>query len=156
MKAENINAFIKASTDVLGQIAGLTFKLGKVYMKNDGFKPPEISILIGITGDLKGRAVLSMNRSIGLKIVSSMMGGMEVKEFDEISKSALSEVGNMVMGNAATNLSSQEIKVDITPPTLMIGESFSIHTSGNKLITIPLETQYGTIELGVAVEEITK
>ncbi|QUH22151.1 chemotaxis protein CheX [Alkaliphilus sp. B6464] len=151
MKVEHINPFVKASTDILSQMAGLTCKLGKIYIKNETFNAPDVSILIGITGDLKGRAVLNMNKLLGLKIASHMMGGIDIQAFDEISRSALAEIGNMIMGNSATHLSSEGTIIDITPPTIIFGDSLLIHTSDSKPITIPLESQHGKIELDIAV-----
>ena len=46
-----------------------------------------------------------------------MMMGMPVTALDDMSASAINELGNMMMGNAATILSTKGIAMDITPPT---------------------------------------
>ena len=42
-------------------------------------------------------------------LCASMMMGMPVAEIDDMAKSALSELGNMIMGNAATLLSNSNL-----------------------------------------------
>ncbi len=44
--------------------------------------------------------------------------GMPVTELDDMATSAISELGNMIMGNAATIFSTKGIVIDITPPTV--------------------------------------
>jgi chemotaxis protein CheX len=56
---------------------------------------------------------------------------------DELSKSAIGELGNMIMGNAATIFSTKGIGIDITPPVLAIG-NMSISNLQLKNICIPL------------------
>ncbi len=47
--------------------------------------------------------------------------GMPVTELDDMAMSAISELGNMIMGNAATIFSTKGIVIDITPPTVCRG-----------------------------------
>jgi chemotaxis protein CheX len=87
-------------------------------------------------------------------IASVMMGGMPVDEFDEISRSAVSEMGNMIMGNTSTLFANQSVNIDITPPSLLTGEKIEL---SNKISTIvvPLELEgLGTISINVAAEEV--
>ena len=55
-------------------------------------------------------------------MIASKMMYMEVKELDEISTSAICELGNMIMGNASTAFSVKNIGIDITPPTMCEGD----------------------------------
>lgn len=153
MNADLINPFIKASRDILQQMANIPSELGKVYVKDASFDAPNVTILIGLTGEMKGQVVIGMSEDMAKKIASNMMGGMPVETLDEIAKSAISELGNMVLGNTATLLYNIGIKIDITPPTLLIGEKLSISTISTKTITIPLNTDYGIIELDIAIKE---
>lgn len=138
MNIEYINPFIEASQTVLKQIAFLDAKLGSVYLKTAPYRSEDIIILIGLTGKIRGQAIFSMNRELGMKIASCMMMGMEVTELDELSKSAISELANMIMGNAATLLYNRGINVEITPPSLLLGENMQITPSRMKTICVPL------------------
>lgn len=153
MKAEYINPFIKASKEILTQMTQIDFQVGKPTLKSSPFSANNIIILIGITGDIKGQAILSLDKSMALNVVSKMMGGMEVKELDAISKSALSELGNMILGNSATLLFNAGVKVDITPPTLMIGDNLSVSSDQTQVINVPLEGDGAVIDLNIFIKE---
>lgn len=153
MKAEYINPFIKASVDILTQMTQAQFQVGKPALKGSPCSTHNIVILIGITGDIKGQAMLSFDESVALHIVSRMMGGMEITTLDEIGKSALSELGNMILGNSATLLFNAGVQVDITPPTLMMGNNLSISTDQMQTICVPIETEGKKIELNIFVKE---
>lgn len=84
-------------------------------------KGRDICVLIGIIGNLNGQVFLSMDAETGKVLASEMLGGMEITEVDELVISAVSELCNMIMGNACSNISSGE-PVDITPPTVISDE----------------------------------
>jgi chemotaxis protein CheX len=153
MNIEYINPFIEASQTVLKQIASLDAKLGKVYIKDSPYKSEDLIIMVGLTGKIRGQAIFSMTRSLGMSIASSMMMGMPVTEFDELSKSAISELANMILGNAATLLYNRGFNIDITPPSLLMGENLQITPNKMKTICIPLViNDQDKIELDVSME----
>ncbi len=153
MNIEYINPFIEASQTVLKQIASMEATLGKVYLKTAPYKSEDIIIMVGLTGKMRGQANFSMSRRLGLKIASCMMMGMPVTEFDDISKSAISEMANMIMGNAATILYNRGINIDITPPSLVLGENMLVTPSKMKTICIPMLVGEDKIELDISTEE---
>ena len=145
MKVEYINPFIQASQMVLKSIADIDSSLGKVYMKISPYTSDTVAIVIGLMGDIRGQVIFSMNRSAACKIASAMMMGMPVNKLDEISKSAVTEAANMILGNAATILYRKGVKIDITPPTLFMGDDMQISTPKMKTVCVPLITSSGEI-----------
>lgn len=81
----------------------------------------QIDVIIGLAGEVKGNIVLGLTKNITLRIVSGMMGGMEVSELDEIALSGISEFVNMLGGSTVTKLQTDSF-VDITPPTVIMSE----------------------------------
>lgn len=153
MNIEYINPFIEASQTVLKQIASLDARLGKVYLKNSPYRSDDIVIMIGLTGKIRGQAIFSMNVEFAKKISSCMMMGMPVTEFDELSRSAISELANMIMGNAATILYNRGTNVEITPPSLLVGENMQITSGKMKTICVPLLIgENDKIELDICTE----
>lgn len=153
MKAEYVNAFIKASTEVLNNFVSDKFSVGRPYIRNNPFPTKEIVIILGITGDIKGQAVFSLTENIAKAIASGMMMGMPVEEMDEMAKSALSELGNMIMGNSATLLFNLGVKIDITPPSLVKGQAIEISSSGIETICVPLVSANGEIEFDIGIKK---
>ena len=117
INAEHINTFLMAASKVISETCNLTPKVGKPYIRNNTFTSDSIVIMIGVTGEMQGQVMLAFKKPVALTIASKMMF-MEVKELDEISTSAICELGNMIMGNASTAFSVKNIGIDITPPTM--------------------------------------
>lgn len=153
MNIEYINPFIEASQTVLKQIANIEARLGKVYLKTAPYKSEDIIIMVGLTGTIRGQAIFSMSKKLAMSIASSMMFGMPVTEFDEISKSAISELTNMILGNTATLLYNRGASIEITPPSLLMGENLQISPNKMKTVCVPLLLNNGdAIELDISVE----
>lgn len=152
MNAKYINPFIEASRTVIKTVANIDVSLGKIYLKTSPYSSETIVIIVGLMGHLQGQVIFSMDKSVGFKIASAMMMGMTVKELDEMSKSAIAESANMILGNAATILYSEGVKIEITPPSLMMGDNIQISTPKMKTLCVPLNlSSGGTIELDIAM-----
>lgn len=154
MKAEYINPFITASTSIINQTTGLNIKPGSVYVKNTPYKGDNVLVMIGLTGQITGNVVISFEMAAACNIASAMMMGMPVPELDDISKSAISELCNMIMGNAAIVFSQNGVIVDITPPTLLIGENMMLSVHKSVIICVPLLLEDGSkLEIDISYVE---
>jgi len=153
VKVEYINAFIKAATEVLNNFVTDKFTVGKPSVRQNPFPTKEIVIILGITGEIKGQAVFSLSEEMARTIASGMMMGMPVPEIDEMAKSALSELGNMIMGNSATLLFNQGVQIDITPPSLVRGNSIEISSAGMETILVPLNSALGDVEFDIGIKQ---
>ncbi|MCR4436456.1 MAG: chemotaxis protein CheX [Clostridiales bacterium] len=154
MNVEYINPFIEASQTVLKSIANIDSSIGKVYLRTSSYSSDTLAIVIGLIGDIRGQIIFSMNRAVACKIASAMMMGMPVYELDEVSKSAVAEAANMILGNAATLLYRKGVKTDITPPSLFMGDDMQVFSPKMKTICVPLNISSNeTIELDIAAVE---
>jgi chemotaxis protein CheX len=149
MKAEYINPFLESARFVIEQVANIRPATGKLGIKELKFVENYIWIQIGMTGQMQGDIVFGLAEDVALRMVSAMMGGYVITEMDEMGKSAISELGNMISGNASTMLFNQGVRVDITPPKIV--------QSGNadgfvakRALTIPLIME-GIGELDIQV-----
>ena len=113
-----------------------------------------MAIIVGVTGKIKGQVTFSISREIACKIASCMMMGMPVKELDEMSKSALAELGNMIMGNTATIFYGKGLQIDITPPSILTGDNMQFSTNGTQTVTVPIILSIGgSINIDVSFME---
>lgn len=152
MKVEYINPFVTATFEILKAVADLNPKRGKLILKTEAIPSFGVSVLVGVVGEVKGQVVYSLSEETGKKISSAMMMGMPVDAFDEMAKSAVSELANMITGNASTQLASLGLTIDISPPTLVTGTNIHIATSNSQTIVIPVETELGVFEINVSLE----
>jgi chemotaxis protein CheY-P-specific phosphatase CheC len=72
-----------------------------------------------------------------LKIVSAMMGGTPVSSLGSLEQSAISELANMICGNAMSFFSQEGISLDITPPTLIMGQQIEISAVKMRVLSVP-------------------
>jgi len=145
-KVEYINPFLLASSQVINMVCQIQTKVGKPYLRSNSYDEDLISIEIGIVGEIKGRAIMVFSMDTACFIASKMMM-MPIQELDEISRSAISELGNMIMGNTATILANESIGIDITPPTMRNGKC---EIDGPN-ICIPIHLEDHILEINVSV-----
>ncbi|WP_438347179.1 chemotaxis protein CheX [Paenibacillus sp. FA6] len=138
MKAEIINPFLESARVVIEQVIQVSPSTGILAIKTIEFVKGDIWIQVGMTGQLSGNIVFGLKETVALKIVSVMMGGFVLTEMDEMGQSAISELGNMISGNASTILSNQGVTVDITPPKIVTPENNSMILT-KKALSIPLK-----------------
>jgi chemotaxis protein CheX len=154
LNVEYINPFINVSINLVQMVCNIKAERGQIFVKNSTFMAENVVIIIGIAGEFKGQVFFSMDESTACKIASSMMFGMEVNALEDMAKSAIAELGNMIMGNVSTEFSNSGIKIDITPPTVLVGSDIAVSTKGVKTICVPLIMEgIGKIEIDVAVTE---
>jgi len=137
MKAEYINPFLESARIVIEQVVNIRPATGQLGIKDVKFVDDYIWIQIGMSGQMNGDIVFGLSEDVALRLISAMMGGFQISELDEIGKSAISELGNMISGNASTMLFNQGVKVDITPPKVMMSAQAAGFTP-KKALTIPL------------------
>ena len=94
-----------------------------------------------------------MDRSVALAVATAMMQGKKITEFDEIAKSAVAEMGNILTGNATTNLSSVGLACLITPPTIIEGKDVRVTTMDMTTISIPLYSKLGDVDVDISLKE---
>jgi len=152
MNVEYINPFTQATFDVLTMIGSFEPKLGKPSVKSDALLSVGVVIVVGIIGEVKGQVCYSFTEDTARAIASTMMMGMPVDTFDEMAKSAVSELTNMISGNASTGIAAKGFNIDISPPTLITGENVKIASNVKMSLLIPVTTTAGTIEIIVSLE----
>lgn len=151
MKAEYINPFLESARMVIEQMIQIRPSTGKLSLKDIKFVDHHMWIQIGISGQMNGDIIFGLSESVALRIISAMMGGFTITEIDEMGKSAISELGNMISGNASTLLYNQGVKVDITPPQLVLAEN-TAGFSTKRALTIPITIgDIGELDIQVIV-----
>lgn len=154
MNLEYIDPFILASKDMLAQVANEKTDIGKLFLRDSSFIGDNVIIIIGIAGGLKGQVIFNLCSEAACNIASRMMCGMPVTHLDEIAKSAIGELANMISGNAATIFASKQMELDITPPTVMIGNNIEISTTKSNSVCVPLVMESGRcFEINVSLSE---
>ena len=156
MKAEYINPFISSLVEVLEQyVEDIEFERGELDVIEQPTETLGTMTLVGISGDLQGRVLYIMNRPAAVSI-AEIMNGEDFPGLNEMVRSTIQELCNIVSGNAATKLrqAADDKTIDLTPPSMVVGTDTEISDNINgKLLEVPLETNYGDILVNLAVKE---
>lgn len=137
LDVNHINPFLQSCVTIFDTAAQTKLAVGKPAVASLTFTDYIFALQVGLTGDLKGQVLLVTSSDNAKAIASKMMFGMPVTELDDMSCSALCELSNMIMGNTATLLSTQNIHIDITPPISLMGTQIKIQSDVTAL-KIPL------------------
>jgi chemotaxis protein CheX len=150
MRADILNAFLDAGADTIARETRSPVQRGKLLVDPSEQLTDDITVYVALVGRFRGMVLLGMPKATGRQIASTMIGE-EQKELNELSLSALAELGNLIAGASTMALEKIGLPCDITPPTIMIGRS-RISTLGLARFIIPLTTTCGLVHIHVAVD----
>ncbi len=153
MDVKYLNPFIEAFTAVMPQVGFSTAETGGVTVRDSkNVSASGIIVVLGIVGDISGNVVYTLDEDAARGIASIMMMGMPIEALDDMAKSALSELTNMLTATAATGFAALGITVDISTPTMMQSDSISIKMSAQQVFCVRLLADGIPLEINVSLE----
>ncbi|HEY5585765.1 MAG TPA: chemotaxis protein CheX [Ruminiclostridium sp.] len=111
---------IQSSTNILPQF-GLRTEFQGAIEENQLSSANQVNILIGFSGGLTGNMVVGFKKTTAFKVISTMMGGVDVTALDVIGSSAIGEITTMIAGNAMAGMEAKT-PIIFSPPTIVTGE----------------------------------
>ncbi|MBP1154512.1 MULTISPECIES: chemotaxis protein CheX [unclassified Paenibacillus] len=115
---EGIRELLQSIVESVGQVIPIPIEIQAPIVFEKTVTQSEMGVLIGITGEVYGRMVIEGDSQTFSKLGESMFG-MPVE--GEILHSFVGELANMIAGNTSTFIYKKGCKMDITPPTVMVG-----------------------------------
>lgn len=117
LSLENIQKIcIESCVSTLGML-GISVSPGA----KESFAGDCLQIQIQLQGDLAGYVILEIDEECACKIANTMTQGMmQINCIDDMCKSILGELCNMISGNFSTRLSELGYASDIKPPYVSI------------------------------------
>jgi chemotaxis protein CheX len=117
-KNRAIKELLNGAYESMKTIIPLEHQVSKPNLIN-GAVQLEFGVLVGITGDIKGQIILEGE--------ANLFGGLGLSMFGmplegEMLNSFSGELGNMIAGQLSTIVSTKEINIDITSPTIVYGD----------------------------------
>ncbi|GMB08304.1 chemotaxis protein CheX [Thermolongibacillus altinsuensis] len=118
--SQKVTTILNGTIDSVKSIVPMTLTIDKPSLFTEPFTQTSIGVLIGMTGDVRGRLMIEGDENIFGGIGETMFG-MQLE--GEMLESFTGELGNMIAGNLATIISQKGITIDITPPTVLVGQT---------------------------------
>ena len=99
-----------------------------------------------------GMVLVGMTIETALALVGKMLD-QHVTELDELSRSGIAEMTNVIASRACGLLDSADYACTTTPAKLIAGPGALVSTLAVQSVVVPLHLLLGTVELQVALTE---
>lgn len=152
MDVKHVNPFIDAFASVMPMLGFSKVEKGGLKINSRNITGNGVIVILGIVGEIRGNVVYIIDLESAKKVASTMMMGMPVAELDQMSISALSELTNMLTANAATCFSTMGITIDISTPTLLVGDNVDVKMSSEQVLCVELLADGIPVEVNIAFE----
>lgn len=152
MDVNLVNPFIQSFDTVMPQLGFGSTRRGDLTAQEQEIEFTGVVMIVGIVGAIKGNAVYCLTYESAKAIASNMMMGMPVDELDEMAKSALSELSNMLTATAATYFAELGHHIDISTPTVLSGDVMKVKMSAKQVLCVQLFADDVQVEINIAVE----
>lgn len=146
-----ITPFISAIKDVMPQLGFESVVVKEQKSKDKKIMVSGLLLTLGIVGDKKGNVAYVIDTEGAKQMASVMMMGMAVEELDDMAKSAISELSNMLTANAAIYFSNDEITIDISPPTMLTGDNIELCMAKDQVAGLVFDIDGIGLEVNIAL-----
>ncbi len=128
MDVKYINPFLDAVNNTFETMCGQTPKRCSLALKKRGEEAPgDISGMIGFVGDLNGLIAITFPADMAVSTVGKIVGE-RFSEINDVVEDGVAELTNIIAGNAKSFFRSQSFDVDMSLPSLIVGEGHSVST----------------------------
>lgn len=150
MKMELIQPFINAADAVLSQTLQCPTRIGDVAMEEEAYRRKGMAATVVIQGDIEGRVIFDIEAPTATKVASALAGS-ELQENDELVRETVSELANLVIGNAVTTLNDQGFRFKINPPQLHSADHGMKSTEDTEALVMAFDTPAGCVYMNIAM-----
>lgn len=153
MKAEYVNIFITSAVSVFQKELNIHLSRKDLQKKDAPVPRLSLSIIIGITGAVSGQVVYSMDESFAFKVAQAMLPNKLPAEIKKLENSAVSELANIITGQATIALAGEHNKINLTPPAVFITQDLRMDFLHMPTIALSLISEIGEFEINIALLE---
>lgn len=153
MKAEYANPFIRSAIKVFEKEVRIKLTRKDLIKKKSAHPSFPVSIIIGITGPIKGQVVYSMDSNFAFNVTKAMIPNKLPAEIKKLVNSAISELANIITGQASIDLAGEDMAISITPPAVFSGEGIRVDFLNIPTICLSFISEYGVMEINIALTE---
>ena len=150
MRAEFVNPFLQAASEVLETELGSEPTRGVIGLRRSAYTTEEVTAVVQVIGTIAGVVLYGMPEKTARAIVQHLQGS-PCEEFDTFAQSGISELGNVITGRATSLLALAGFPSNLAPPLLIVGRGRMVSQNDQQRLVIPLETPLGPIHIQVVL-----
>jgi chemotaxis protein CheX len=149
LSSEKITHVLNGVLQAVATVVPVPSAPQKPTMISEPIAKAELGVLIGLTGDVRGRLFFGSSSQTFSKLGESMFG-MPLE--GDMLRSFVGELGNMIGGNTAAGIYSKGMMMDITPPTVMEGD-FKLYGFKSALVIGVDFDKIGCLQMTVLIDD---
>ena len=153
MKAEYANVFIRSAVAVFSREIHVGLSRKSLTRKNAPIPSMPMSIVIGVTGAIRGQVVYSMDTNFAYSVTKAMIPNRLPNDLRKLTSSAVSEVANMITGQASISLAGENELIHLTPPAVFTGTNMRVDFLSVPTICLSMISEIGSLEINIAFTE---
>jgi len=153
MKAEYANIFIRSAVEVFQKEVSVHLSRKDLAKKSSPMPTLPVSIIVGITGFLRGQVVYAMDQNFAFSVAKALLPNKLPAEVRRLANSAVSEIANMITGQASIALAGESETIDLTPPAVLMASNLSMDFLDIPTIALSLISEIGVLEINIALTD---
>lgn len=153
MKAEYANVFITSAVRVFQHELKIHLSRKELKKKESPFPGLPVCIILGITGFLQGQIVYAMDQEFAQNIALAMLPNKLPAEIKKMENSAISEIANIITGQATIALAGETEIIHITPPAVVKASEIIFDFLQVPTIALSMICEIGLLEINIALTE---
>lgn len=146
--------FINSSKEIIFSMADLELNEdGDLYEEVDDIISFGASVVVGFVGKLKGRILIDFEPDTAIQL-ANIINCEEYSSIDhEMVIATLSEIGNIIAGDAITKLNNEySVGARLAPPIVFSGIDVVIGINNMQSFSKILASKFGRIKANIAYE----
>ncbi len=151
MRFEYIDPFVNSTIDVLHSFIPSDITRGALSLRSGYEMQYDIAVGINLSGDSEGSVFLNMTTETAVKLCN-LMNGVELDDLTSLGLDSISELANMITGNATSVLNDMGFGLEVHPPLVAANGGEAARTFEVEIFQIPLFTECGEIKVNIALK----
>ena len=154
----HVRAILVATHETLGLLFDCEAAFGEARVgRAQAPRASEVIVVVGFTGMVQGHILLGMSRPTACAMAATLL--MELPSaFDDLTRSAMAEIANIVAGSCATGLHRDGYEANISVPSVIVGQRVEVSWPNLYVLETTLQLPAGEVEMaiGLKVERPTR
>ncbi len=155
MRVEYLNPFVESAYSLFQEVLRVQVRRKHSYMQTYLLPQLGVAAFIDLSGDIAGRVLLDMSEETAILVASTMLQNLDMEAIvllDQLGRASITELANMITGQAITKLHDFGFSFELTPPKMFINRETTINPLNVPTLIVPMELPMGRIEINLAIE----
>ncbi|MBN1782472.1 chemotaxis protein CheX [bacterium] len=153
LDANFIELFLDSIESTFSKVFNTEVTRGQMSIWRNQLADHDIAVVTGIIGEEHtGMVIYSMKGCTAERMIQFLDPSLAKENDMKMIYDGLSEIICILSGNAMTYFSENEVEIDITTPSIVAGNAFQMHMPNHTMLTADLLSQFGTMDVNIAIK----